>query len=59
MIADLLVKRDRAFALGDFNLVREINDQLVREGYVETAVAPMEMAVPVKRGPGRPRKNPV
>lgn len=57
MIADLLAKRDRAFALGDFGLVREINAQLAREGYVETAVQPLEMAIPVKRGPGRPRKD--
>jgi len=59
----LRAQRDQAVALGDWNLVTEIDFALARYGVgpaqVETAVAPTEQAVPVKRGPGRPRKNPV
>lgn len=41
------------------NLVAEIDAQLSRLGVVETAIAEgLEQAVPVKRGPGRPRKIP-
>lgn len=50
--------RARALALGDLSLVAEIDHELARLGVVEMAIpAAMERAVPVKRKPGRPRKN--
>jgi hypothetical protein len=57
----LLDTRAWAVKNGDLNAVAEIDAYLRRLGYVELAVSeePQERAVPVKRGPGRPRKNPV
>lgn len=57
----LLALRRAAARYGDVNLVIEIDQMLARLGYVETVVSeePQERAVPVKRGPGRPRKIPV
>ncbi len=53
-------QRRRALERGDHALVREITFQLQQLGYFETVVqdAPIEQAIPVKRGPGRPRKYP-
>lgn len=57
----LLDQRRRASRQGDQHLVAELNLSLERIGYFDTAVteAPLEQAIPVKRGPGRPRKNPL
>ena len=60
-IKPFLVARERAMRLGDFNVVQEIDMELRRLGIPvlsEQAVTeePQERAVPVKRGPGRPRK---
>lgn len=58
MISHLLELRARAQVQNDWSLVCEIDAQLAREGYVFETVVPaaQERAVPVKRGPGRPRK---
>ena len=61
-IAGYLRARERAARIGDVGLLRAIDADLKRIGYVvETAQAPaMEEAAvpPVKRRPGRPRKTP-
>ena len=61
MFVRLLVLREQAAARHDWMLVAEIDGQLAREGYVfETAIpVAQERTVPVKRGPGRPRKIPL
>ena len=53
--------RRRAIERGDRNLAAEITLAMQRLGWQETVVreTPMEQAVPVKRGPGRPRKYPI
>ncbi len=61
MIDRLLSQREVAASINDGGLIREINAALLRLGYrepdFETAIpATLEYAVPVKRGPGRPRK---
>jgi hypothetical protein len=58
IVASLLQGRERATALGDWNLVAEFTKTLNKYGYfdVEEALPPvLEAAVP-RRGPGRPRK---
>lgn len=53
IIANLLAARDQAVAIHDWALVSEIESSLARNGYgppvFETAVAPIERAVPSKR----------
>jgi hypothetical protein len=57
MIERLLAIRANAIRNGDRNLAAEVQMELDRIGYVEPRVEAMEMAIPPKRGPGRPRKN--
>jgi hypothetical protein len=59
VIDRLVAIRDNALKNGDRNLWLEAQHELKRLGYVETeaAVPPaIDVVVPTKRGPGRPRK---